>query len=881
MTGESIPILKQEIQFGQFLDKLDHQLHKTSILLCGSHVLDRVSNNDIIGIVIATGFNSKKGEIINSTLYPHNLNIQFHSDSYKFIGLLSIVALSAFINNLVIGVSKHSSFWQILATSFDLISIAVPPALPLLLTASIGISISRLKKSLILSTNPERILTAGSVDLICWDKTGTLTNPDLEYIGVDEFIGLVYTPSKIVETGLAICHEIDGNLQGRSIDLVLIKSTNWKIENYIENILIDGSSVETIVKITSPLNEVYTVIKRFEFNADIKRMSVLSYNVNSGLVLYAKGSPESIKSICEMKSIPKDFQKILKNYSNQGYYVLAIAYKPIKIDCSLIPETSRRQWESKLTFLGFIVLNSPIKSEASTIISELSAAKIRSVIITGDTHLTSIHCARQIGLCNEIAMIDIEENQLVFYYVAGSNRNSLEKHDFKSMDAINNIEKGHPDHRFEFEELTKHVNMSRTPLDLAVSGNALDMIQELYGDAFTSWLLSRTRIFTRTRPLQKTQIVEKLIFENWIVAYCGDGTNDVGALKASHIGLALDSTDASIVAPFTSGSKSISDLPMILCEGRCALETSFVAFKYMTLYPIIQLFLEASLYSMQTTLSNNQLLFDDLFLVLCTSILMCYAAPLTKIPTERSSTSLFAPHILATIVGQFLISISFFYIQFALLTSQIWFCSTSKATSGLDKSKWLPLNSTAPLNISYPCYHISRQDITGSGMLLGSQESTALWLYTHVQFLWVALALSALGKQRQPFYRNFIFVAYLIFAFIICFWLFLIDQEVGAFANTIKNWLNLREDDSIPLSYRFGLAFLTLLNGIISVLYEVFIVDKFVIPWTISRDEKQRIKRAQTRAKLAGVIGMNSGSKGRGNGMIKSSSVPNFSFADV
>ncbi len=69
---------------------------------------------------------------------------------------------------------------------------------------------------------------------------------------------------------------------------------------------------------------------------------------------------------------------------------------------------------------------------------------------------------------------------------------------------------------------------------------------------------------------------------------CGDGTNDCGALKAAHIGLSLSCAEASIVAPFTSKNQNLSDVIDVLKEGRCSLTTSFIAFKFMILYPVIQ-----------------------------------------------------------------------------------------------------------------------------------------------------------------------------------------------------------------------------------------------------------------------------------------------------
>lgn len=156
---------------------------------------------------------------------------------------------------------------------------------------------------------------------------------------------------------------------------------------------------------------------------------------------------------------------------------------------------------------------------------------------------------------------------------------------------------------------------------------------------------------------------------------CGDGTNDCGALKAANVGLALSDAEASLVAPFTSARKLISDVPILLAEGRCALETSFISFKYMILYPIIQLSMTATLYHLDTALGNNQFLFDDLILVLLAALFMLYTGPSKRLAAVRPSDSLLSPQILVSIGGQIAICVSFFFIQIAILNAQPWFCS--------------------------------------------------------------------------------------------------------------------------------------------------------------------------------------------------------------
>jgi len=87
---------------------------------------------------------------------------------------------------------------------------------------------------------------------------------------------------------------------------------------------------------------------------------------------------------------------------------------------------------------------------------------------------------------------------------------------------------------------------------------------------------------------------------------CGDGANDCGALKAAHAGIALSDSEASVASPFTSKEASISCVPELIRQGRCALVTSFGIFKYMAAYSLTQFISVMILYEIGTNLTDFQ-----------------------------------------------------------------------------------------------------------------------------------------------------------------------------------------------------------------------------------------------------------------------------------
>lgn len=82
-------------------------------------------------------------------------------------------------------------------------------------------------------------------------------------------------------------------------------------------------------------------------------------------------------------------------------------------------------------------------------------------------------------------------------------------------------------------------------------------------------------------PDEKHELVSRLQSLGYTVAFCGDGANDCGALKAADVGLSLSEAEASVAAPFTSQTPDIGCVIEVIKEGRAALVTSFSCFKYM------------------------------------------------------------------------------------------------------------------------------------------------------------------------------------------------------------------------------------------------------------------------------------------------------------
>ena len=184
LTGESIPVIKNP------LPNVSHQSYdpdedKNHTLFSGTEVIQnrKLGSNEVTAMVIRTSFNTLKGSLIKSILYPKPNRFSFHADSMKFICCLAIIAVCGFAVTLPTSIRELPAR-KVVIKALDLICITVPPALPAVMSIGIVFALNRLKKDKIYCISSQRINVAGRVKTIVFDKTGTLTEDSLKFAGV-------------------------------------------------------------------------------------------------------------------------------------------------------------------------------------------------------------------------------------------------------------------------------------------------------------------------------------------------------------------------------------------------------------------------------------------------------------------------------------------------------------------------------------------------------------------------------------------------------------------------------------------------------------------------------------------------------------------------
>lgn len=234
-------------------------------LFCGTRIIrTRRPQDDYDGdavalaLVVRTGFNTTKGALVRSMLFPKPSGFQFYRDSFKYISVMAVVAGLGFVASFVNFVRLKLSWHLIIVRALDLITIVVPPALPATLTIGTNFALARLKKKRIFCISPQRVNVGGKLDIMCFDKTGTLTEDGLDVLGIrvvssetHKFAEVITEPPAVwgdsasgptlrrrnplqaVLYTMATCHSLrsmDGELLGDPLDIKMFEFTNWFFE---------------------------------------------------------------------------------------------------------------------------------------------------------------------------------------------------------------------------------------------------------------------------------------------------------------------------------------------------------------------------------------------------------------------------------------------------------------------------------------------------------------------------------------------------------------------------------------------------------------------------------------------------------------------------
>lgn len=564
LSGESTPLLKESIQLRPGDARIEPEgLDKNSFLWGGTRVLQVTHGNPdeqrpplasgvptppdsgAMAIVMKTGFETSQGSLVRTMIYSTERVSANNAEALWFILCLLVFAIAASWFVWTEGVKRDRKRSKLLLDCVLILTSVVPPELPMELSLAVNTSLSALAKLAIFCTEPFRIPFAGRVDVACFDKTGTLTGEDLVVEGIAG-LGLgksgTHTPREedgahshvtpVKDAGmlttlvLATAHALvkleEGEVVGDPMEKATLTALGWTLgkNDTLMNKPANAAAGGTLGTVQ--------IKRRFQFSSALKRSSSIA-TVNSrdpktgtelrGTFVGVKGAPETIMKM--LVTVPADYEETFKYFTRRGSRVLALAYKQMSTGDELgskrINELKRETVESGLTFAGFLVLHTPLKEDAKQAVQMLNESSHRVIMITGDNPLTAVHVAREVEIVDrEVLILDAPEHDTTGHGLI-----------WHSVDGHTNIGVD-PSQPISSDVLTKY--------DLCVTGYALSKFQDQVG-----WkqILRYAWVYARVSPKQKEELLLGYKDMGYYTLMAGDGTNDVGALKQAHIGIAL------------------------------------------------------------------------------------------------------------------------------------------------------------------------------------------------------------------------------------------------------------------------------------------------------------------------------------------------------
>ncbi len=503
LTGESVPSEKHIAAIAEGDTPLGD---RKNMAYMGSSV----TYGRGIGVVTATGMETEVGKIAgyisqqNTEETPLQQKLS-ELGKYLTVGILAVAAVI-----FAVGLFRNREPLEMLLTAVSLAVAAIPEGLPAIVTIVLALGVQRMSKSNAIIRKLPAVETLGCTDVICSDKTGTLTQNKMTvkeiYLGDTlasaEDLPKDTTDADIFMKIMVLCNDSKlGNLQEDKPEVI-------------------GDPTETaLVSYGYPMgykkNQMEFSLPRVEelpFDSDRKLMTTMHQD-NDGILVLTKGAPDVLLKHCtaiQINGIQKSINEKNLNriqaansaMAEGALRVLAMAYKRIQ---SIPEDLSPSNVERDLIFVGLVGMIDPPRVEVKDSVRICREAGIRPIMITGDHRDTATAIAKELNIITS-----------------------------------------------EREVLT---------------GPQLDQLSEQQ----LQKVISKYSVYARVSPEHKVKIVNAWKAEGKVVAMTGDGVNDAPALKMADIGVGMGITGTDVtksVSDMVLSDDNFSTIVLAIKEGR-------------------------------------------------------------------------------------------------------------------------------------------------------------------------------------------------------------------------------------------------------------------------------------------------------------------------
>ena len=489
LTGESIPVPKSTEPLPEAKMPV---ADRRNMVFMGTHTTYGRGK----AVVTATGMNTEFGKIASMLQYveEEKTPLQERLEHVgKWLGILCLVVCFAVA---ALGIFRGLPPLEMFIWGVSLAVAAVPEALPAVVTISLAVGVQRMVKRNAIVRKLYAVETLGCVNVICSDKTGTITKNEMT-------VREIYVDDKIIKvtgSGFDIKGEFyaeNNKINPKNMsDLSLVLRigalcNNAQLETKSKETVFVGDPTEVALLVSAvkagmdleKLNKKYPRVGELPFDSVRKRMTTIHITPEGEKVAYVKGAPEVILQLCshiysngEVKRLTEEKRQqlleIVQEMASRALRVLAMAYRKLDKTENYGTETI----EKDLIFVGLQGMIDPPREEVIPAMKLCQEAGIKVVMVTGDHKLTAVAVAKEIGLLKETS-----EDKCV---LTGA-----------ELDEISD------------EELEKIVD------DISV--------------------------YARVSPEHKVRIVNALKKRGYVVAMTGDGVNDAPAVKRADVGIAM------------------------------------------------------------------------------------------------------------------------------------------------------------------------------------------------------------------------------------------------------------------------------------------------------------------------------------------------------
>lgn len=489
LTGESVPVEKTVKKITE-----EHLTpgDQTNMAFMGTVIV----NGRAKGIVVETGSRTVIGQVAQDVRGLEVTKTPLQRKIVRFAQFIGLLVLASAVAIIVLGLFLGMTLAELFATTVAAAVATVPEGLPIVVTVTMAIGITRMARRNAIIRKLPAVETLGSTTIICSDKTGTLTKNELTVKAVyDGHHGFEVTGSGYDLEG-EILHDwepadeesLKRPLAVLRIGLLCNESRMIQKDGQIS---IDGDPTEGALIISATKGGLnlederkdYPQVGIIPFESERGFMATL-HRHKDGPIIFLKGAPEKVLDMCQTSSSGEalDRNTVLamgERFAEDGLRVLAMAYKQTG-ERWVTEGFTHDSLGNDLVFAGLQGMIDPPRPEAIDAIHGCKEAGIRVAMITGDHAVTAAAIGRMMGL---------EKN-----------------------------------------------------MEPAITGKELEKMSD--DELFSR--VQKTSVYARVSPQHKLRIVQQYMRHEEVVAVTGDGVNDAPALKAAHIGAAMGKTGTDV-----------------------------------------------------------------------------------------------------------------------------------------------------------------------------------------------------------------------------------------------------------------------------------------------------------------------------------------------